>query len=585
MDVSNLIVERNSEEEFANDFMNNVSAGCSIIHVRSHEVGRAIEIMRKRILVEGEEYSEWDVVNGTRKFELSNFEDPRRSGDGDIVMASALEKIWNKYTDYYTGAENGRDIDSMNNDFNIVVNPQFFWDKAPQVMQRFIDFSQHLATSNIIVVLVTPDLPLPEELSDFMSTVELGRPGHGELVTRAENVMRDIEDQGALADDVEGAIAQIAVSGAGMNATEFETALSKAIVVQCNNNEDDKASAEDLITSVRHYKTEIVKKNDLLELMIPELMSSVGGMEHLKEWVRLRSECYSDEAKEFGIEAPKGIVLVGVPGTGKSLAAKAVASEFGIPLVRLDFSKVFNALVGSSELRMRTALSMVEAMAPCVCFADEIDKGLGGIANGGGDAGTSMRVLGTFLTWLQESPAPVFTMVTANNVDGLPPELLRRGRFDAIFSTTLPTPEERRDVLDIHLDKRGWDINDFPKKEVDAYIAATDAFVPAEIEATVKDGLVLGFNSKDRDLTMAYLITAADDMVPLSKSHSVAIAGMVKWSQENATPASYTLAEREAATTDGKRSSGNGARPRTNVRNINTGARKRTRKPTKGKKE
>ena len=577
MDVSTLVRDRNSEDEFANDFMNLVASGCSIIHVRSHEVGRAVEILRNRVLMEGDEYREWDVLHGIRQFELQNFEDPRIQGDNDIVFASALEKVWNNYIDYYTQSEAGRDISSLNNSFNVFVNAHFFWDKNPQVQQRFIDFSQHLSTSNIIVVLVSPDVALPDEVADFVNTVDLTRPGHGELVGKAETVFRDIEDQGAIDDTVGEAVAEIAISGAGMTGLEFETALSKAIVVKCGESDDSVANADDLITQVRNFKTEIVKKNDLLEIMTPESMGNVGGMEHLKEWVSLRAATYSDEAREFGIEPPKGVVLVGVPGTGKSLAAKAVSSEFGIPLVRLDFSKVFNALVGSSEQRMRMALSMVEAMSPCVCFADEIDKGLGGIANGGGDAGTSMRVLGTFLTWLQESKSPVFTMVTANNVNGLPPELLRRGRFDAIFSTTLPTVHERKEVLKIHLEKRGWSIDDFKKTEIDKYIAATDGYVPAEIEATVKDGLVLGFNSEEREFKVDHLMEAAKGMVPLSKSHAEAIAAMVSWSQQNAIPASFNLEEYEAANggqrrTAAKKSTGN-------VRRLDTGKTRSRRKP------
>lgn len=282
-------------------------------------------------------------------------------------------------------------------------------------------------------------------------------------------------------------------------------------------------------------KTEVVKNSDILELFPTENMGNVGGLENLKEWVAMRRDCYSEEAKEFGIEPPKGIVLVGPPGTGKSLVAKAVASELGVPLVRLDFGRVFSSFVGSSEQRMRQALRMVESMAPIVLFCDEIDKGLGGIG-GSGDSGTSSRVLGSFLTWLQECKKPVFVMVTANNVTGLPPEMLRRGRFDAIFSTNMPTPTERREVLRIHLARRGRDIKDFSRTDVDAIVQASDGYLPAEIESAVKDGLVSAF-SRGEEFTLDDVSKALSSMVPLSRAFAAQIQAMSEWAANNATPA------------------------------------------------
>lgn len=230
-----------------------------------------------------------------------------------------------------------------------------------------------------------------------------------------------------------------------------------------------------------------------------------------------------------------------VHNTGKSLVAKAVASEFGIPLVRLDFGRVFNSLVGASENRMRQALRQVENMAPVVLFADEIDKGLGGIGSGG-DSGVSSRVLGSFLTWLQDCKKPVFVMVTANNVTGLPPEMLRRGRFDAIFSTTMPNPHERREVLRIHLKLRGRNIKDFDSEEVDALVRQLDGYVPAEIESAVKDALVDAFSSGE-DLTLQHIAEAARAMVPLSKAFKEQIDRMSAWAENNATPASKPSGE------------------------------------------
>lgn len=228
-----------------------------------------------------------------------------------------------------------------------------------------------------------------------------------------------------------------------------------------------------------------------------------------------------------------------VHNTGKSLTARVVASILDVPLVTIDFSRVFSKYVGDSEERIQSALKMVEGMAPVVLFGDEIDKGLGG-AGDSNDSGTSSRVLGSFLTWLQDCKAPVFTILTANRVDGLPPELLRRGRFDQIFSVGLPSATERREVLEIHLRKRGRSIEDFTERSVTEFLQVSDTYVPAEIESAVKDGLVAAFNDNEAEgLEMRHILDALKGMVPMSKSHKESIDRMVSWAASHATSVSY----------------------------------------------
>lgn len=583
MDVSKLVVDRNSEDDFEIAFMQHVQAGVSLIHVRTYEIPRALEALRRIILTEeGSFYYEWDMISGHTHLLADNYADPtvHQTGDKNIDPMAPYNWAWEQFINAYRQAESDTDFRPEGDKYMVVVNPQLHWDNTPRLRQRLVDLATHLQSSDITLVLLAPaTAELPEDIADYFCTIDLERPGHSELLEWAQIRIKDLVEDDPRPDAIQiedDEIKDIAVAGAGMTRFEFETALCRAAISTLDS-EDAVCTAQDIITKIRHYKTDVVKRNDLLELMQPETIESVGGMERLKQWVRLRTACYSDEAKEHGIEPPKGIVVVGVPGTGKSLVAKAVASVFGIPLVRLDFSKVFNSLVGSSERRMRMALSMVEAMAPCVCFADEIDKGLGGIGSGGGDAGTSMRVLGTFLTWLQECQAPVFTMVTANNVDGLPPELLRRGRFDAIFSTTLPTAMERQEVLRIHLEKRGHGLEEFTKTEMGEFEQATQGYVPAEIEAAVKDALILSYDQDDdRTLRMEHLITALKSMVPLSKSHGTAIDRMVEWSQNNAIAASFTDEERREAKGTPRKSG-----TVTSIKSRRTSTRRRTTKPTK----
>lgn len=238
-----------------------------------------------------------------------------------------------------------------------------------------------------------------------------------------------------------------------------------------------------------------------------------------------------------------------VHNTGKSLVSKAISKQLGVPLVRFDFGRVFNSLVGKSEERIREALRMVESMAPCVLFIDEIDKGLAGMGGSGGDSGTSARVFGTFLTWLNDTEAPVFTVVTANNVTHLPPELMRKGRFDQIFTSGLPDRTDLRSVFSIHMRKRGWDFDAFTKEEQLECINRVVGFVPAEVEAVVKDALIDAFDEGAEAVTAGHILRAADNTVPLIKSHTLDMVATMLWCKENGVQAStFTILD---ATEDG----------------------------------
>jgi AAA+ superfamily predicted ATPase len=426
--------------------------------------------------------------------------------------------------------------------FFVFMHPNVFMENNPYVASLLHQYIEILPSSNVCVVLVTPDAPLPIEGVHVFS-LPFETPGFGELRESLhmvfDSVRQDFAD-GVVTKDEE--IDRICNVGAGMSKTAFE-AYSALALVEAGREGKDVVTVNDILGGVTVGKTDIVNSNDILELYPTGNIANVGGMENLKDWIRKRSRCYSDEAREFGIEPPKGMVFVGPPGTGKSLAAKAVSGVLGVPLVRLDFGRVFNSLIGASEQRMRTALKMVEAMAPCVLFCDEIDKGLGGIG-GSSDGGTSNRVLGSFLTWLNDCQYPVFTMVTANNIDHLPPELLRRGRFDEIFSTSLPTPRERKEVLAIHLSLRNRDMADYDKADVQKVIDASNRYVPAEIEAAVKDGLINAFDAGE-EFEMDHVYKALTRMVPLSKAFEEQIARMNAWATNNATPASAS--EEQAA--------------------------------------
>lgn len=536
MQVTKDHAARHSEQDFGKDFLMLVDSGAGVIHVRAPEILRAVSCLRKTILLDKGEYHEWDIVNGMRTFTLDNYTDEAVLGDGNIDLSAAFQSP--------LAAMRGTASDSSTK-FFVFQNPHVFMADNPHMHQLLLVYNEYLPSCRVCVVLVTPDIPLPDSAANSnILAINFHTPGLLELRASLQSIIKDSSaDFPDGADVDEKAVERICYSGAGMCALQFETYVSLGAVKAAKDG-DTALTAEAIQEEVARGKTDIVNSSDILELYPSTSISDVGGMENLKQWVRRRSACYSDEAKEFGVEAPKGLVLVGVPGSGKSLVAKAIAGTLGIPLVRMDFGKVFSSLVGSSEQRIRQALRQVEAMSPVCLFADEIDKGLGGIANGsGGDSGVSMRVLGSFLTWLQDCSYPVFTIVTANNVDGLPPELLRRGRFDAIFSTSLPTPRERREVLEIHLRKRGRSIKSFSSDEIAAIVDASDGYVPSEIESAVKDGLVNSF-SDEEEFSARHIIEALGVMVPLSKAFEQQIKKMTEWARNNATPVSLSDEER-----------------------------------------
>jgi ATP-dependent 26S proteasome regulatory subunit len=800
MDITSSHAHRHSEKDFSRKFSTYVDSGAGIIHVRTHEIIRATVAIRKQVIIDGGTVKEWDIVNGFRQFTKDNVDNLIVEGDGNIDIGSAFSSP----------------LDHLRNPtgegvcYFVYVNPHVFMENNPTLMQLLLMYSHALPSTNAVVVLVTPDAPLPTEVESNILSIAFEPPGLGELQASLSCILEGVSgdfDGGVTLSEED--IEKVCYVGAGMSKNHFEMYAALSIVEAARDGKDT-VTCQEIIDGVSIGKTDIVNSNDILELYPSTDIKNVGGLENLKEWVAKRRDCYSDDAKDFGIEAPKGVVLVGPPGclrgdaeviyrrgvrnsgrsirlddlyekfngipspnkgwdttmptylhsldpdgimfynrvisvtkagkkpvmklslvsgeslvltgthpvgipggryvpveglkagdhvllrgsmkpqatggrkldarpprrvenvkyhpygsphedseyyaykriayarlvveahmnglpvdeyvhalkhnatmsagftflppemevhhvnedtlddelsnlmvldkpeharehsklenftveyvrigevasvedagsvmtydiqmdmpannfvangilvhnTGKSLVAKAISSELGVPLVRLDFGRVFNSLVGASEQRMRTALKMVESMSPCVLFCDEIDKGLGGIG-GSGDSGTSNRVLGSFLTWLNDCTHPVFTMVTANNVTGLPPEMLRRGRFDAIFSTSMPTPTERREVLRIHLKLRGRDIKDFPADEVTEVVNLSDGYVPAEIESAVKDALVDAY-SEQEEMTMAHVRKALITMVPLSKAFARQIQEMNEWAKANATPA------------------------------------------------
>lgn len=516
-------------------------AGCSVIQVRTREPIRAALTMRKHLINADAPYREWDVVNGWRNYTKENFADLQIAGDKADFVAS-LEVPLNELRQSTSSMRSNPEKIH----YFVFVDPQPFLRGNPYAVELIQQYAAMLPTTNACILLVTNDEALADVPPGTLMVTDFNTPTAEELeaiLVRLVESAINSEASGGAETFAEGSnmteedFRQVAQMGLGLTTFEFETYAALALI-DAESRKVPAVEAEDMLKGIALGKTAVVKQSEILELTASASIEDVGGMERLKDWVSQRKLAFSEDAKKAGVESPKGIAVVGVPGTGKSLLAKAIAAVFGIPLVRLDFGRVFSKYVGDSESRVRAALKMVEAMSPCVLFVDEIDKGLGG-SGGGGDAGTSSRVLGSFLTWLQENQKPVFTVVTANRVQGMPPELFRRGRFDGVFSVSMPHAKARREVLAIHMRKRGRDIAMFSANELQEFDKKSENYVPAEIEAALKDAITVAF-SMGEDLALSHLIQALEDMVPMSKANAEAIAGIVAWAESNATPCEYT---------------------------------------------
>jgi ATP-dependent 26S proteasome regulatory subunit len=405
------------------------------------------------------------------------------------------------------------------------------------VVRRIRDIAEEFQAGAAarVLILLSPLLRIPPELEKDITIVDFPLPGQGEIRQLLDSMIGANEAGGRIRVEVdEQGRERLAQAAAGLTLHEAENAFARAMV-------DDGILDDDDVHIVLEEKRQTIRKSGLLEFVAADVeLADVGGLQNLKRWLDKRNGSWMAEAAAYALPAPKGVLMTGVPGCGKSLTAKAVASAWGLPLLRLDIGKVFAGLVGSSEQNMRTAIRSAEATAPCVLWIDEIEKGFSGVS-GGGDSGTSSRVFGSLLTWMQEKTTPVFVIATANNVYGLPPEFLRKGRFDEIFFVDLPTVAERRDIWRLHLGKRlrnNIAATQLPEShDVYASLAeATEGFSGAEIEHVIIAGLFDAFAER-RPLAKADLSRAVANTVPLSITQAEQISAIRRWAATRAVAA------------------------------------------------
>lgn len=543
-----------SSTQMMNAIYRLTDASCPVIQVRTREPMRAVAELRRHLcpLVDTTVYNEWDVVNGLRVISaktMTGFQPPpdNETANPHVAFRRPLE--------YLRDESSAVNMYKDKSHYFVFVQPQPYLTNEPVLLDLLQQYAAHLVSTPIVILLVTPDEPLPLP-AGTISSVELPAPTDDEL----RNTLTGLLARATVADSSDGnsvpaqhditdeQIDSIVRMGKGMTLYAFEhhAALGLADALIASPEDEFIIEAEDFTNAVRVGKVEIVKQSDVLELFHAEDMAHVGGMHRLKDWLEDRKSAFTEEAREFGIEYPKGCAIVGVPGTGKSLIAKAIAGAFQRPLLRMDFSRVYGKYVGTSEQRIREALSLVYDMGEVVLFVDEIDKGLAGAGGGDGDSGVASRVLGTFLTWLQESGTKAFVVVTANRTRNLPPELFRKGRMDEVWAVGMPNAEEREEVLKVHVTKRGHKWN-FSAKELADYTEASENFVPAEIEAAVSAALLAAFGRREKTISMADIVKALNNTIPMYVSNRPNIDAILEWAKNNAVSVSHDASDKTEA--------------------------------------
>src|SRR5579864_6451206 len=401
----------------------------------------------------------------------------------------------------------------------------------PVVVRRLRDVGQKFATNRRTVILTAPKISIPPELASLVEYLTLPLPDRQRLRQIVDEVLVRISKTHTLQRRLDAVgLDTIADNLRGLTEEEAERAISQALVTRY-------ALCPETITDVLEAKKQLLRHSGMLEFIeASDNMAAVGGLENLKHWLGQRRGAWEDAAREFGLEPPRGMIILGVQGCGKSLCARAVAGEWKLPLVKFDTSAVYDKYIGETEKRIRKVFQVAEGLAPCVLWIDELEKVFAGSGpdSASADAGVSSRLLASFLSWMQDRKAAVFVAATCNNVTVLPPELIRKGRFDELFFVDLPNQIERKQIFSIQLAKRKRNPADFDLEKV---AAAAKGHSGAEIDAAVQGALYAAYSEK-KQLTTQSLLDVLAQTVPLSTTRAEEIAALRAWARTRAVPAS-----------------------------------------------
>lgn len=515
-----------NSQTFREKFVNMINAGFPYIYVPTYEEQRCQSQIIDLVYKSGEIRTERDVYYWTQTDGLIKV--PREENtplailNGTKDPIKALEAVERaevpgiyifKDMHVFFGSERGTHADFV-------------------LVRKFRDILNSLQLGRKNVIFLSPKLVIPCEMEKEISVLDFDLPTEEEIRGLLNNLCAGFgPDQMTLSEDE---VQKLVKAALGLTMQEAENAFCRAIVSM-------RGLHKGALDIIHDEKNQVVKKTGVLEFVKTDLgIDDIGGLENLKNWLIKRNNTWSEQSKLYNLPAPKGLLITGVPGCGKSLTAKAMSAIWGLPLLKLDMGRIFGGIVGSSEENMRKAISTAEAVSPSILWVDEIEKGLSGVtkAGGGADGGTSTRVFGTFLTWLQDKEKPVFVIATANDISSLPPELLRKGRFDETFFVDLPTLSERQKIFKVHIAKK---ISNSPipheitaSDEVAGRLARlAEGFTGAEIEQVVISALFEAFY-KQRGLREEDVAKAIQETVPLSQTQSKQVEQIREWARTRA---------------------------------------------------
>lgn len=497
---------------FIHDLTTYIRAGYPIINIISSEEDRVVELIEE--LIRQKEMARrprklfvWTISRGIVDMEThAIIKEEYRRPEQVLAFISA----------YCEGAL------FILKDFHPYLKDSF--PNAALIIRMLRDLAPELKGAPRTLIWISPLQHIPLELQKDVTVMDLPLPSENEYRQILYRLVNQVRANPNVTIDLQPDDRDAIIKACqGLTRSEVENALAKAIVSQHGLTGHE-------VKAILEEKAQIVRKAGILEYITPEAnFTAIGGLERLKSWLRQRNDGFSQRARDFGLPHPRGVMLVGVPGCGKSLCAKAIAAEWQKPLLKFDLGRVFAGLVGESEERMRRALAAAEGVAPCVLWIDELEKGFAGIG-AKGDSGVASRIFGALLTWMEEKTQPVFVAATANDISQLPPELLRKGRLDEIFFIDLPTEHQRREILAIHLARRQRIPENY---DISGLVAITNGFSGAELEEVIVSGLYEAFTAPEKELNTEHLFQAAREIKPLARVRAQEIDLLRRWAITN----------------------------------------------------